>query len=253
MPSPSQLAALQEIIAASTIEEVWEKAVPILKQIGPHRFTYLHAPFSQGRRFFTTGDSWITQTWVEQISSLRCELKRAFEMNVSGPFLWGNGQGTATRLISPKEQQFTEQLTQAGYINNLCIPIWGVTPKQQGLLSVLTKNNNESFESFVIENYTFLYALAHIIHVRIVLLLTKEDSLRIRLSKRERDCLFCLSTGLRNNRIAQKLGISESTIEFHTHNARRKLAAKTREEAITKALLLGLLNTNYETSDHSNQ
>jgi DNA-binding CsgD family transcriptional regulator len=47
---------------------------------------------------------------------------------------------------------------------------------------------------------------------------------------------------LRNDRIAEKLGISRPTVELHLANARRKLNAKTREQALARAVALGLLS-----------
>ena len=59
------------------------------------------------------------------------------------------------------------------------------------------------------------------------------------LTPREADCLLWLARGMRLAGIAYRLGVSLPTIEFHLHNARRKLGARTREEAIAKALLGG--------------
>lgn len=62
------------------------------------------------------------------------------------------------------------------------------------------------------------------------------------LSPRERECLLLLSKGLRNDMIAHRLNVSVPTVELHLANARRKLGAATREQAIATAVLLGLLD-----------
>lgn len=62
------------------------------------------------------------------------------------------------------------------------------------------------------------------------------------LSSRERECLQWLAQGLRNDRIAERMGISNPTVEMHFARARRKLGAATREQALAKAVALGLIN-----------
>ena len=65
---------------------------------------------------------------------------------------------------------------------------------------------------------------------------------RRKLSPRERECLRWLAAGLRYDRIAERLGISLVTVELHVANAKRKLCAKTREQALAIAVALRLLD-----------
>lgn len=72
-------------------------------------------------------------------------------------------------------------------------------------------------------------------------LAARRDTAPRSLSTRERDCLMLCAQGARNIVIADKLCISESTVEFHLRNARRKLGARTREHAVAIALRKGLV------------
>lgn len=54
----------------------------------------------------------------------------------------------------------------------------------------------------------------------------------VNLSARERMCLDLLGCGLRTKAIAQELGISVVTVELHLRNARTKLGAATRDQAL---------------------
>lgn len=54
------------------------------------------------------------------------------------------------------------------------------------------------------------------------------------LSARERDCLAYIADGLRDREIATRLGITEATVRFHVDNARRKLDATNRMQAIAR-------------------
>ncbi len=61
------------------------------------------------------------------------------------------------------------------------------------------------------------------------------------LSDRERELLYFLAVGLKNDRIAERTGLAEVTVRKHLQNARQKLGATTREQALAIALQNGLL------------
>lgn len=62
------------------------------------------------------------------------------------------------------------------------------------------------------------------------------------ITSRERDVLKWLASGLRNERIAERMGISVPTVNFHVISAKRKLDAKTREQAVAIAIYSGLID-----------
>lgn len=61
------------------------------------------------------------------------------------------------------------------------------------------------------------------------------------LSAREKQCLALAAQGQTTQDIAVKLGISERTIQFHFDGIRSKLGAANRQEAVAKAITLGVL------------
>lgn len=67
-------------------------------------------------------------------------------------------------------------------------------------------------------------------------------NLVVGLSPRERDCLGWLACGYRPAEICEKLGISERTFEKHILNAKIKLKARTRDNAVAKAVLFRLID-----------
>ena len=56
------------------------------------------------------------------------------------------------------------------------------------------------------------------------------------LSRREREILGLLASGMNGAAIARELMISSETVRTHVRNAMRKLAARTRVHAVTLAL-----------------
>jgi DNA-binding CsgD family transcriptional regulator len=61
------------------------------------------------------------------------------------------------------------------------------------------------------------------------------------LTNREVQCLEWLARGLSNSEIAKQLQISGPTVALHLSNARKKLSAKTREQAIAIAVAHNLI------------
>lgn len=62
-----------------------------------------------------------------------------------------------------------------------------------------------------------------------------------KLSPREHDCLAYVADGLRTADIAHCLCIAETTVEMHLRNARARLGAKTRDEAVALAVRAKLI------------
>lgn len=69
----------------------------------------------------------------------------------------------------------------------------------------------------------------------------KQPNYLVGLTPREIDALSFLLAGHRASEICWKMSISEKTLEKHMLNARLKLKARTRDQALAKALLLGLI------------
>lgn len=57
------------------------------------------------------------------------------------------------------------------------------------------------------------------------------------LSKREKECLLWLASGLRTKEISHRLGVRPVSVELYINNAKKKLKATTREELVAKALM----------------
>jgi LuxR family transcriptional regulator, quorum-sensing system regulator BjaR1 len=58
------------------------------------------------------------------------------------------------------------------------------------------------------------------------------------LTQRERDCLAFVAEGRSGAEVADALGIVTATAHWHIENAKRKLGAKTRAQAIARAYAL---------------
>ncbi|WP_305987651.1 LuxR family transcriptional regulator [Roseibium sp. MMSF_3544] len=62
------------------------------------------------------------------------------------------------------------------------------------------------------------------------------------LTTREQECLLLLAKGYRTAMIADHLSIKAVTVDLHLRNARTKLGARTREQALANAIATGLIH-----------
>jgi len=61
-------------------------------------------------------------------------------------------------------------------------------------------------------------------------------------SPRECEVLALLAQGLTDSQIAEELGLSPATVQTHVRNAKAKLGARTRAQAVALALVSGLID-----------
>ena len=60
------------------------------------------------------------------------------------------------------------------------------------------------------------------------------------LTHRELECIRWVAAGKTDTEIAKLLGVSQTTVKTHIDQARRKLGARTRAQAIARLVLSGL-------------
>ncbi|MGE3286827.1 MAG: response regulator transcription factor [Pseudonocardia sp.] len=61
------------------------------------------------------------------------------------------------------------------------------------------------------------------------------------ITRRESEVLALYADGLSNKQVARRLHVSETTVRFHSKNILRKLSARTRSQAVFKAVRAGML------------
>jgi DNA-binding CsgD family transcriptional regulator len=131
---------------------------------------------------------------------------------------------------------------EAGLGNGLVVPLRGARGAGWGGFSLVTRERGRHFAAWRAAKGRAAVLAAQITAHRLLVLAEAEPpEPQLRLSKRERECLVWLVAGLRSDRIAERLGLARVTVDLHLARARRRLGAKTREQAVAKALLLGLL------------
>ena len=137
--------------------------------------------------------------------------------------------------------EYYSDLREIGSYSVLTVPMRNNARSASGFLSIGGRFLASDMGCYLAECQDRLTLAAHYADQRLVELTKVEEATEAGLSPREIQCLQRLAKGSRNDRIADSLGITQPTVKLHLQNARRKLRASTREQAIARAVYLGLV------------
>jgi DNA-binding CsgD family transcriptional regulator len=163
------------------------------------------------------------------------------------PFFWASGapqhndddRSTNTRHWVWGTREWALDL---GIPSALVVPLRATALRLPGMFFVFSREQPDAFEASMAVHGSLLCVAALAAHERLCDLSESREHQVTQLSPREAECLEWLSRGLRNDRIADRMGISLATVEAHLASARRKLKSSTREQALVRAVILKLIN-----------
>jgi DNA-binding CsgD family transcriptional regulator len=123
----------------------------------------------------------------------------------------------------------------------IAFPLRSLLGSPVGAMVCITRMRPEEFRRWWVAEGGELHLAALTADARLLQLIRPAADPCPELSARERECLLWLAAGLRTDRIAHRLGISNAAVDLYFANARRKLGARTRDQALLKAMMLGKL------------
>ncbi len=201
----------------------------------PHR----NADFA-GYFHSTWPQAWI-DIYVAEGLTAHDPLPAAAAVNLM-PFRWSDLLAGRAGIALTRDQRRAFEIGAAhGWREGVCVPIHG-----PGAYLVLGSYAGEAPDTSA-EAMADLHLLTLHAHVRLAALHARQpatlaEDTGAALSAREIEALACVFAGLTDLGAARKMGIGERTARFHIDNARRKLGARTRAQAVAAALAMGLLH-----------
>ena len=148
----------------------------------------------------------------------------------SGPFRWSE-----IRPSGAAERALSQALRDCGFPDGLAVP-WQGPAGHYGVTSLAFERLNALAPA---ERRAITLATA-IVNQHFQTLTAPPSPVGV-LSARERECLAHVAAGRSDAEIANLLAISQTTAISHVRNARVKLGARSRAQAVAAALLAGLL------------
>lgn len=155
------------------------------------------------------------------------------------PYTWGEAK--MHRLESADERTTALEAAEAGLRSSLCVPLASPLDPFSPVAGITLGSSlpEHEFRKVLAEHGATLATVAHVFHNASIRQVWSERAGRKALSVRERDCLQFLADGRRQDAIAHAMGLAKVTVELYLRGARKKLGARTLNEAIAKGLVLG--------------
>ena len=140
---------------------------------------------------------------------------------------------------SPEQTEFMKKAATHGLVSGCSIPCNSYG--NFAVLSIADRSESKVSEMNDYLPYNHFYANQLLESALKLNIFGDGDVDKDQISERETECLFWGSEGKTAWEISKILGISERTVVFHFKNAATKLNATSRQHAISKALLHGVV------------
>lgn len=246
--------AADRLSGSVSVDDAWQEISRAAAELGFDYLIYLLASPSKGPDGFVARSNlpdWWTDYYLDTGQAGSDPFfKTCHSFNpicVGSEFLEQNSS-----MLSPKERKFISEAAETGLRSGFSSPVALVGSEQFGGWNFGTSQTRSGFGQHFQTYGPAMRLLGFMAHERIQALSgsriqipdgrgDEAGSVPLALTSRERDCLLWLARGLRTRQIAEKLSITEATVEFHFKSARRRLHATTREQALARAISENLI------------
>ncbi|OYQ35420.1 hypothetical protein CHU93_01805 [Sandarakinorhabdus cyanobacteriorum] len=240
------LEALQSrLLETTSVELKWQALRDFYGRMGADQInygiidTFVSDRFTAPVRFLSTMDP----TWLDYYGEKRLDIHDPHvEFVRQGnlvPYVWG--ESVLGRLDHREQREAVAQTVEAGLRSQLSVtlpdPLGGGQPV--GGLTIGSSLAERDYFNAIRGHEAIMIVAGLLFHHHCIGEIRRSHVGAKPLSARERDCMALLAQGLRVTRIAEKLRLSEATVELHLHRARRKLGAATTAQAVARALMFG--------------
>lgn len=154
------------------------------------------------------------------------------------PLVW---QCEPTRLEDMGERRFFGLAADFGVTGGITIPIHQLDKSTYGNLTLFFNRNPGHYLEKLDAACSDVHVASLYLHTRLEDIVTEQHD-GPALSPREQDCLLLLARGYQTAQIADRLVLSDATVNEYIANARKKLKARTRSEAVARAVQAGLVS-----------
>ncbi|WP_052261515.1 helix-turn-helix transcriptional regulator [Ruegeria sp. ANG-S4] len=154
------------------------------------------------------------------------------------PISWRDPR--AKKFQTKKSDFFQNSMKDFGMDYGITIPVRDASNWKLGGTGVCFEACSEQQGDEIVARATpFVESAAMLFHSRV----QEGDMMRqfFPLSTREKECLLWVAAGLTNKEIAFKLSLSDKTVELHVKNAAKRLNARNRAHAVSRALIYGVI------------
>ncbi len=230
---------LTNLHEADDIQSVWRVLTAQLAQLDFEYAIYLNISSNESDAAplaLSNLPSWWTDYYLSPERASEdpfLHLCRSYEFKLTGPSFLERHP-----YLNDRERQFVLEAGETGMRSGFAAPFGLVGQRTVGGWNLGASAGAASFDKLRRENGERASIYCMYAHLRLAALQggAVQTADPPALTRREKECLTRLARGYRTAKIAADLRISAPTVEFHLKNARQKLNAATREQAVALAV-----------------
>ncbi len=242
---------LDKLTYAETLDDIWKVAVDFFSDQGITHIIYVYCRGYQNTAadtiLLTTMPDWWSKIYIEK-EYANFDPFFTFCCATYDTFKTGVEYYNDYDFMNEKERNLIEEASKTGFISGASF-----TMRKKGVgadfggWNLGTSLKRDDFDKLYAEKGEALRIVAMYMHEQLNLKLKKDEEetkkyQQQQLTARQIDCLRLLAQGNRIQQIADILNIKPITVDHHIKLARTNLLATTREQAIARAIIKGIIS-----------
>ena len=237
----NNLDLFETLLDCSTVEELHTSATAIAREMGFERFLYgvqVNTSLTRPYRFILScyPEEWRTHYDQEGYAGIDPTVSHCAKTSI--PIIWKN-----ELFKGRKEARIRSEAKDSGLVSGVSFSVHGGRG-EAAMLSLATSRDSREAQNDIVAVMGQAQLLTCYLHEAIQRVVLSKGPLplkKINLTEREKECLLWAAEGKTGWEIATIVSISERTVTFHLQNAAQKMGVVNRQQAISRALSMGLI------------
>jgi DNA-binding CsgD family transcriptional regulator len=233
---------------AGTVEEIHSACSALCDQFGFDRFLYgSRIPTSFIKPYYIFISGYPGEWWARYNEKGYIAIDPIVRHGVSRvtPISWDQ--------VKPQEEEnerirtFMGEAREFGLNSGISFPVHSAQG-EFAMLNLSSSKNHAQAKSSIMEAMPYASLFTSYLHEAVRRVFEKQvlPLSRARLTDREKQCLLWAAEGKTSWETSHILGVSERTIVFHLQNAADKLNVVSRQQAVARAVSIGLISPQLE-------
>jgi LuxR family transcriptional activator of bioluminescence operon len=237
----NNLNLFESLLNCNTVEELHTSTTAIARQMGFEHFLYgvqVNTSLTRPYRFILScyPEAWRKHYDEEGYANIDPTVSHCAKTSI--PIVWKN-----EIFKGRKEARVRSEAKDCGLVSGASFSVHGGCGEAAMLSLSTSRESREAQDDIlaVMGKAQLLTCYLHEAVQRIVLSKGPVPLKKINLTEREKECLLWAAEGKTGWEIANIVSISERTVTFHLQNAAQKMGVVNRQQAISRALSMGLI------------
>jgi DNA-binding CsgD family transcriptional regulator len=240
----TDLEMFEQLLNCLTVDELYASTASIVRKMGFEHFIYgvrVHTCLTRPYQFILSGypKEWRSHYVEAGYESIDPTVAHCTKNRRITPLIWDRDL-----FCGQVAERLWGEASDFGLASGASFPVRGCNG-ETAMLSLATSRNPGQARTDIVAMAGAAQLLACYLHEAVARVVLSKEVIPLQqtgLTAREKECLLWAADGKTSWEIGKILGVSERTIIFHVQNAAHKLGVSNRQQAIARALSLGLMS-----------